>query len=35
MAFVTSDLFRNLGIGFLLGAFAVVIANPALVAALV
>jgi len=30
-----NDLYRNLGFGFLLGAFGVVLANPALVSTLV
>lgn len=30
MALVTNDLYRNLGLGFLLGAIGVVLTNPAL-----
>lgn len=30
MALVKNDLFRNLGLGFLLGAIGVVLTNPAL-----
>lgn len=33
MSLLTNDLYRNLGLGFLLGAIAVAIANPALAAA--
>lgn len=35
MALVTNDLYRNLGLGFLLGALGVVLANPGLMSALV
>jgi hypothetical protein len=30
MTFLKNDLYRNLGLGFLLGALGVVLANPAL-----
>ena len=30
MSLIKNDLYRNLGVGFLLGALGVVIANPAL-----
>lgn len=35
MTLLKNDLYRNLGLGFLLGAFAVVLANPALMTAIV
>jgi hypothetical protein len=35
MALVKNDLYRNLGLGFLLGAIGVVLSNPGLVTALV
>ncbi len=35
MTLFKNDLYRNLGLGFLLGAFGVVLANPALVATLI
>lgn len=35
MTLFTNDLYRNLGLGFLMGAFGVVLANPALVSTLV
>ena len=34
MALMTNDLYRNLGIGFLLGALGVVFTNPALAQAM-
>ena len=35
MAIVTNDLYRNLGIGFLLGTIGLVLSNPALLTTLV
>ena len=35
MTLFKNDLYRNLALGFVLGAFGVVIANPALVSTLV
>lgn len=35
MTLIKNDLYRNLGFGFLLGTFVVVLANPALVSAIV
>lgn len=35
MTLFKNDLYRNLGIGFLMGAFGVVLANPALMTAIV
>ena len=32
---MSNDLFRNLGLGFILGAIGVVISNPALIGTLV
>lgn len=34
MAFLKNDLYRNLGLGFILGAIGVVIANPAMAQAI-
>lgn len=34
MTLIKNDLYRNLGLGFLLGTFAVILANPALVSAI-
>lgn len=35
MTLIKNDLYRNLGLGFLLGAIGVALANPGLVATLV
>ena len=35
MTLIKNDLYRNLGLGFLLGAVGMVLANPALVSTLV
>lgn len=34
MTLFKSDLYRNLGLGFILGALGVILANPALLAAI-